>query len=128
MNLYSLFQPQAMFVTITKERVVLDFRRRSIFMIILALCLGLGMYLLHVYSPYLEYWQLLCYYVSSLLINNVVSMWNFMVGSLSKSAITLNKCFEVRKCCKLHSTHRSLFVKLQQLRYKVLKRILEFLK
>jgi hypothetical protein len=103
-GLYSLFELQAMFAKVTKEHVILNSKKFFIFWFVLSIFAALGTCLIiHVFPPYLEYWQTLCYFVSSSLINLTFAMWVYINRSLKKSATTLNKCFKVSKCQTRHN-------------------------
>ena len=106
---HSAFQSQLNFMGVTEECIVLDVRKYCVLCIVLGTCISFGVYCLRVYPPHLEYWQLPSYYVSVLLMKNIVIFWTCMKTSLRKSVTVLNKCFKVSDYCIQHSTSRHIF-------------------
>jgi hypothetical protein len=98
-----LLQSQVMFIRVTKEHITFNFRRWAIFRTVLANFMVLPTYFLLVYPPYLEFWQLICFHVSSLMVHTVAFTWSSLTRGLTISARALNKYFKVSLCWTLHN-------------------------
>jgi len=85
-----------MFVMVTGDHLILGIRRFVIYSLI-GTCVGAPVtVVMYFVPPYLQYWQIPCYIVSTCVLGVTMSIFRNMFQSLFRAAKLLNNCFKVR--------------------------------
>jgi len=85
-----------MFVVVTGEQLILGTRRIAIYSLIAICVVAPTTVVLHFQPPYLQYWQIPCYTLSSCILGVTLCTYSTTFRSLLRAATILNNCFKVR--------------------------------
>ena len=91
------FPPQMMFVTVTGNRLILNTRRFTIYILMVVCVTSPSMLIMYFVPPYLHWWQIPCYWLSYLVMGMTICTFSTMFESLFRAGTLLNSYFKVRK-------------------------------
>ena len=91
------FPPQTMFVTVTGDRLILNTRRFTIYILMVVCVTSPSMLIMYFVPPYMQWWQIPCYWLSYLVMGMTTCTFSTMFESLFRAGTLLNSYFKVRK-------------------------------